>query len=236
MPQIREGNETLDLPAIQHFMPSPGCPNVNGIQTITAEITLETLPPYVTINRSAQSSGYVEYSHDISFDTNKNPRLDSGDVTLMLRHFKLSGEENIKLPLTDIRASIWFYTPENGSSRVLLSGSSEQSFNLGLEQQGSTLKFTADVSQHASLMHIAADTPLLVNTYLHYPSPETEVFEGFADGSWNWSDAEHRDVLSDQGMLFPNNYPQYLITEAAGDLTKGQAKWVDIKSVKLNFN
>jgi hypothetical protein len=236
MLRIKEGNETLDLPATNNFLPTPGCPNVNGIQTITAEITLETLPPYVTINRSAQSSGYVEYSYSISFDTNKNSELDAGDVLLMLRHFKRSGEENIKLPLSDIRASIWLYSPVNGSTRRQVSSSSVESLTLGLEQQGSTLKFTADVRQHASLMRIAADTPIAVDTYLHYPSPEADILEGFTDGPWNWSGAEHHDVFPEQGMAIPNTYPQYVMTDATGDLKKGQAKWVDIKSVKLSFN
>lgn len=236
MLRIKEGNETLDLPETDYFVPSPGCPNVNGIRTITAEITLETLPPYVTINRSAQSSGYVEYSYGISFDTNKNSELDVGDVTLMVRHFKWGGEENIKLPLSDIRAAIWLYTPVNGSTRVQQTSNSIASLTLGLEQQGSTLKFTADARQHASLMRIAADTPIVVHTYLHYPSPEADILEGFADGPWNWSGAEHRDVFPEQGTAIPNTYPQYVMTDATGDLSVGQAKWVDIKSVKLSFN
>lgn len=234
--RVKEGKESLDLPAIDYFLPSPGCPNVHGIQTITADITLATLPPYVTINRSAQSSGYVEYSYGISFDTNKNSKLDAGDVQLMLHHFKSGGEENIQLPLSDIKASVWNYVPENGSTRVLVTGSSLESLTLGLELQGSVLRFTADTRQHASLMHIAADTPIFVSTYLNYPSPEPEILEGFADGPWNWSGAEHQDIFPEQGMAIPNNYPQHLMTDASGDLTKGQSKWIDIQSVKLSFN
>ncbi len=234
--RIREGNETLDLPPVENFLPSPGCPSVHGFQTITAEINLEFLPPYITINRSAQSSGYVEYSYEINFDMNKNSRQDAGDVSLMLRHFKGSGVADQQLPLGEVRASIWNYVQENGTTRLLANSSSETSSTLELEQQGSTLRFIASVPQYASFMHIAADIPVSVRAYMNYPSPETQTIDGFSDGPWKWSSAEHQDIFPEQGMAIPNTYPQQLMTDATGDLTKGQSKWVDIKSVKLSFN
>jgi hypothetical protein len=77
---------------------------------------------------------------------------------------------------------------------------------------------------------------VVARVYIHYPSPETEVLAGFTDGPWNWSGAEHYDVFPEQGFAVPNTYPQQLMTDATGDLTKGQAKWADIKTVKLSFN
>lgn len=234
--RIRDGGETLDLAGTENTYPSPGCPSLHGIQTITAEISLEYLPPYVTFNRTAQASGAVEYSYDIHFDMNKNSLQDAGDVSLMLRHFKTGGSVDQQLPLSEMGASIWNFEQENGTTRVLLTSRQEVSSVLGLEQQGNTLKLTASVAQFASLMHISPTTPVSVNTYMNYPSPETEALEGFSDGPWNWPSTIHQDTLPEQGTVIPNTYPQQLITDATGDLLKGESKWVDIKSVKISFN
>ncbi|WP_337840634.1 hypothetical protein [Rheinheimera sp.] len=235
--KLKEGNDELELPALQNFWPTPGCANPQNLTTVTAELELASIPPAVTINRAAQQSGYVEYRYAISFDLNKNGKTDVGDIDFTILHFKNTQRfpDNYSLPLVDLGAQIWTHYPENGTGR-LLSTSSSPTMAIGLQQQGNTLTLVAQVPQHAALMRLSADTPVKVQAYIHYPQPETAALPGYVDGPWNWSDTEHIDLLPESGTLVPNTLVEQRMTDPGGDLIKGQAQWADIKSLKLTYN
>lgn len=235
--KLKEGKDELELPALQSFWPTPGCANPQNLTTVKAELELAYLPPSVTINRTASQLSQIEYNYAISFDLNKNGKTDEGDIAFQILHFNNPQffPANHSLPLVDLGAQIWTNIPENGTGR-LLSTSLFPTMAIGLQQQGNTLTFVAQIPQHAGLMRLSADTPVKVQAYIHYPQPETTVLPGYADGPWKWSDAEHVDVLPESGTLIPNTFVDQRMTDPAGDLLKGQAQWVDIKSLKLTYN
>lgn len=235
--RLSDGSDTLELEKTDWLNPVPGCDNVDGITSIQATMDLAYLPEVVTINRSAQQTGYVEYAYDLTFDMNKNNVEDNGDIALRLMHFKRAGEAlDQAVLLSDLNAQLWYFTPKQGEDKFLTSTSSDAGYKVQVKQNGNQLSFLINTDQHAGLMYINEDTPVLVKATLHYPAPETNVIGGMVDGPWNWSSIWHEDMLPESGFMVPANQPGFELLDAVNDQTRGESKWVDITSVTLSYN
>ena len=235
--RLSDGSDTLELEKTEWLNPVPGCDNVDGIASIKATMELAYLPEVVTINRTAQQSGYVEYGYELNFDMNKNNVVDAGDIALRLMHYKRAGEEQDQtVLLRDLDAQLWYYSPKQGEDKFLSGTNSDTGYKVQVQQSGNQLSFQMNTNQHAGLMYINEDTPVSVKTTLHYPAPETNVIEGMADGPWNWSSIWHEDMLPESGFIVPSNQPGLEVLDAVNDQTRGESKWVDIISVRFNFN
>lgn len=232
-----QGNDQLTFtPArLLDNQPVPGC--VNGTNTqFDLSMELKYLPEQVTINRDAIDTGYVEYSYSVEVDMNENGEADAGDIIIMLRHFKGSGDypDNHQLSLEDIGAQIWFYFNENGSDQMLISSYSTDPFAIPVQRTDNTLSFELNLSQNALLSNLTMNKPMRAAAYINYPEPETEVDNSMADGSWNWTDSMHQDfVPGDSAYFIPNNQAGQTVLDAENDLERGQSQWVDLLSVSV---
>lgn len=215
---------------------TPGCESFHNVNTINIALELNYLPPAITINRTAQSTGRVEYDYAIEFDLNKNGVIDAGDISLSNLHFKSSdlSRENEQTTLADLKTAIWLHLPKHQQSTIYTTSLSTDLLNVN--QSGNTLFISANTDMHPSLAHINADTPVRITTYINYPAPEFTVINSWQDGPWNWSSETHSDTLPDQLFTKASDHPNMLIVDATSDLTSGESQWVDIKSVKFTFN
>ncbi len=234
---VQEDGLALSFIEAGYFNPFPGCESFYGVKNIEVELELSYLPPHVTINRDAQGSGYVEYDYSINFDINKNEILDSGDISISVRHFKGSGNypNNHDISVAELGGNIWTHYPTHQSDFMGMRTSDDINNIVQVIQTENTLTFNFDITQNSLLAHIDENTPAQINTYLNYPEPEPEVIDSWQDGSWNWSSEQHEDYLPEEGFIQPNFYTEMIIDDAATDLTKGESMWVDIKSVQFNY-
>lgn len=232
-----DGRALTFMPASYLNNPFPGCDNAYGINAVEIALELAYLPPTITIDRDAQENGRVEYSYRVSFDLNKNDVIDAGDVGIELKHYKGRGDypSNYELAVSDLGADIWVYLPENQADQIASTTSSHVNNRLQFSQNDGVLTVSFDANQHPLLAHINQDTPVVVNTYLSYPEPETQVIDNWQDGPWAWSSVKHRDQLPDEGFTKPNLHSNNTIDDATSDLIEGESSWVDIKSVVFKF-
>jgi hypothetical protein len=234
---VEENGLALSFIEAGYFNPFPGCESFSGVTNVEIELELSYLPPYVTINRDAQSSGYVEYDYGINFDINNNEILDSGDISIRIRHFKGADDysNNHDISVVELGGKIWTHLPKHQSDIIISSTYDEDNNIVQVTQTDNTLTFNFDITQNPLLAHIDEDTPVQIHTYLSYPAPEFEVIDNWQDGPWNWSSEKHKDNLPEEGFLKPNFYTDMVIDDATIDLTEGESMWVDIKSVQFTF-
>ncbi|QFU06417.1 hypothetical protein FIU82_15615 (plasmid) [Pseudoalteromonas sp. THAF3] len=235
---IEEDGYMLSFSKANSFNPYPGCENFYGVENVEVKLELSYLPSYITINRDAQKYGYVEYDYGINFDINKNGVLDSGDISINVKHYKGADDytDNHEISIAELGSKIWTLLPQHQTGSIQpTTDSNEDNNTVQLTQTGNSLILNFDTNQSSLLAHISEDTPVQVSTYLSYPQPEPEVLEGWQDGPWNWSSKIHRDFLPEQGFTQPSLYPEMVIDDATTDLTEGESMWVDIKSVQFKF-
>ncbi|MGV2871807.1 hypothetical protein [Colwellia sp. E150_009] len=234
---VEEDGLALSFTEAGYFNPSPGCESFYGVTNIEIDLELSYLPPYVMINRDAQSTGRVEYDYGINFDINNNDMIDSGDISIRVRHFKGSGDypNNHHISVAELGGNIWTHLPKQQSDIIISRSSSDDNNIVQVTQTDNILTFNFDITQHPLLAHINEDTPVQINTSLSYPEPESDVIDSWQDGPWNWSSEKHKDYLPEEGFLQPNFYTEMLIDDATIDLTEGESMWVDIKSVQFKF-
>ena len=233
--RVTEGNVTLeffssDLPDI-----SNGCDSSDNARRLNFDIELEYLPPVVLINRNAQLTGRVEYSYGVHFDINQNNIVDAGDVAIQVQHFKSNSGVQEEKPLADLGSNIWSFVPRQQAQGYGSTSNSNSAAMVQLNQEDKKLVFSVDMTKHALLRFISADTPLFLYSYINYPQPETAVIPGWSDGPWNWSSETHEDRYPDTGFTRLSLHPNMQMLDAANDLSNGQAKWVDIKTINFNF-
>lgn len=234
---VEEDGYVLSFVKADFSTPYPGCESFYGVKNVEIELELSYLPPYVTANRDAQELGYIDYDYGINFDINKNEVVDSGDVSIRVRHFKGAGNnsDSYKTSIAELGGNIWTYLPEHQSDNLYATTSDRHYNVVQLSQTDNRLVFNFDITQNPLLAHISDDTPVQIVTYLSYPEPEPDVIDDWQDGPWNWSSEVHEDYLPEEGFLQPNFYPEMLIDDATIDLTEGESMWVDIKSVQFKF-
>lgn len=234
---VSEDGTSLTFEQNSYFVSFPGCESHYGVKEIEIEVELAFLPPELTINRDAQSKGAIEYDYNINFDLNKNDTIDSGDISIGIRHFKWPGtySNNEQVTLTELGGNIWSHFAKQYSDNII-STSNGSSYNVvQVNQVDNVVSFKFAVTQNPLLAHINEDTPVKISAYLNYPEPETDVIDSYQDGPWNWSSAKHKDNLPDEGFITPSYYPNLLIDDGIFDLLEGESMWVDIKSVQFNF-
>jgi hypothetical protein len=234
---VEEDGLALSFIEAYNFNPFPGCESFYGVKNVEIKLELSYLPPYVTINRDPQGSGYIEYDYGINFDINKNEVIDSGDISIRVRHFKGAKDypNNHDITIAEIGGDIWTHLPKQQSD-VIFSTTIDTNNNIvQLTQADNILTFNFNIIQNPLLAHINEDTSVQISTYLSYPEPEPEVINSWQDGSWNWSNEKHKDYLPEEGFLQPNFYPEMIIDDATIDLIEGESMWVDIKSVQFKF-
>jgi len=234
---VEEDGMTLSFMEAGYFNPYPGCESFYGVTNVEIEVELSYLPSYATVNRDAQSNGYIEYDYGINFDINKNDVMDSGDVSIRVRHFKGAGDypNNHEISIAELGSNIWTHIPKYQSDTIVTMTTDEHNNIVQLTQADNILTFNFDITQNPLLAHINEDTPVQISTYLSYPEPEPDVIDNWQDGPWNWSSDKHRDYLPDEGFLQPNFFSEMVIDDAVIDLTEGESMWVDIKSVQFKF-
>jgi len=233
--RVTEGNVTLeffsgDLPDI-----SNGCANSTNARRLNFSIELEYLPPVVVINRNAQLTGRVEYSYGVHFDINQNNIVDAGDVAIQVQHFKSNSGFQEETPLENLGSNIWSFVPRQQAQGYGSTANSTSAAMVQLNQENNKLLFSIDMTKHSLLRFINADTPLFIYSYINYPQPETAVISGWADGPWNWSSETHEDRHPDSGFTKLSLHPNMQMLDAANDLSRGEAKWVDIKTIDVDF-
>lgn len=234
--QISQDGETLEFSAANLSDLSQGCDHASNISHMELSIDLTYLPPYIGINREAQQSGRVEYQYGVHFDINQNNQVDAGDVAIQLLQFKNTQSAAIDTTLADLEGNIWAFIPRQQATGYVTQTSSSGVPMVQVNQAGNTLSFAIDMSQHALLAHIDDNTPFFVYSYIDYPQPETTVIADWQDGPWNWSSQFHEDRYPDVGFTQLNLHANGNMLDAANDMLRGEAKWVDIQAVTISFN
>lgn len=235
---ITEGNDTLAFLEPNFFDPYPGCESLHNITNIQLDVELAYLPPEITINRSAQDSGYTEYRYEVTFDINESGSNDAGDVAIVVLHYKSTSTypENYVTTIEELGAGIWYIIPKQGTDSLVSSTVSTAHNTVAFSQVDNQLSFNFDISQNPLFAHINEGTPIQVTAHLSYPEPEVTVIDSWADGPWNWSSDLHTDVIPEEGFVRPNTFVDQLIDDPTGDHMRGESMWVDITSVKLTYN
>ncbi|MBZ9612084.1 hypothetical protein [Rheinheimera maricola] len=233
--RVTEDNVTLEFVAGDYPHLSQACGVVSGASSIAFALQLDYLPPVVRINRDAQLTGRVEYQYGVHFDINRNNVADPGDVLVQLQHYKSSSGSAEDIALPYLGANIWAVFPRKQALGTTTTTSSTTANSVQVQQSASTLTFNVDMRTHPLMRFVDAQTPMFVYTYINYPQPEAEVIAEWLDGPWNWSSETHQDRYPDVGLTQPNFHADMQMTDASGDLIKGEAKWVDIKGISLRF-
>tara|TARA_R110002126_G_scaffold43475_26_gene124636 strand:- start:2951 stop:3997 length:1047 start_codon:yes stop_codon:yes gene_type:complete len=233
--RVTEGNVTLEFFSGNLPIIANGCDTASTVSFMNVSVELEYLPDAVLIDRNAQATGRVEYQYGVHFDINQNSVVDAGDVAIQLQHYKSATDEQTLTALSGLDSNIWNFIPRQQAQGYSSTSSSLSKAMVQLSQDGSTLLFSIDMTRHPLLRFVDADTPLFIYSYINHPQPDTTVIDGWADGPWNWSSETHEDRFPDSGFTQMSLHPNMQMLDAANDLSRGQAKWVDIKAISFSF-
>ena len=235
---IEEDGNELTFEESRFVNPVPGCPSRHQIKSIEVDLELAYLPPKVTINRDAHSTGKVEYDYEIIFDINENGVHDIGDLAISARHFKNEGHypSNHKISLALLGGDIWMQLPNHQADGEFSATGSEAHNFVNVTQNENTLTFKFNVTQNSLLAHINENTPIQASGYMSYSEPESVVRDDWQDGPWNWSSEKHFDSIFEQNSFMPiNSSGSLIIDDAESDWVYGESLWVDVKSVQFRF-
>ncbi|MCG7530781.1 hypothetical protein MHM98_05345 [Psychrobium sp. MM17-31] len=235
---IEEDGVALTFEEERFLNPVPGCENSQQIKSIEVDVELAYLPPKITLNRDAHSTGRVEYDYEIIFDINENGTHDIGDLAIRASHYKGEGHypSNYQVSITRLGGDIWMRLPNHQAGTEFSTTGSEAHNYVNVTQNENTLTFKFDVTQNALLAHVNESTPIQVSGYMSYLEPESTVIDGWQDGPWNWSSEKHFDSLFEQDVFMPiNSSGSLLLNDAESDWVYGESLWVDLKAVQFRF-
>lgn len=231
--EVTESGETLSFyPPEFIFRATPSCES----SEITVELTFAELPEQILVERSELDNWYMEYKYAIDFDVNRNGISDAGDVALTLYSIKGSSSNpysgNSFISMEELHSQLWRYQNRQAENKVVTSSISD--WNFDVTHNSNTLTFMAYSEQLPLLSLVDENTPFRVTAVINYPNPSSEVENQNVDGPWNWSSDIHADHYPDEG--FSSTTAETLHVDQVEDHAEGEAKMVDITTVRLRFN
>lgn len=168
---------------------------------LVVSITLDSLPPSYTYNKTTTPDGYVEYKWGITFDINNSGTINQGDIVLRILHFKATGSIEQTGPISDFSADLWEYTSDTQTTSVA---------NAASEVTGDTITISIDKSAHATLSSVTNSTLVYfensthdsgagISKYDYHPSFKTLMsipFDGDFTDPLGDADFSYIDMLS----------------------------------------
>ena len=87
-------------------------------RTITVDITVDSLPATVTVEKPTTPHGNMEYSWGIVFDTSGNHAVGTGDVMLRLYYFRTNGNPEATVTVESLKAKVFLYLTDTQAQSV----------------------------------------------------------------------------------------------------------------------
>lgn len=201
----------------------PNCVTDTG-KGATVSVKLRDLPEQI---RPAN----VNYAVRLTLDLNHSGEEDTGDVRVIFRDVASMTDDIVDI--SSLMSNLFVRWTDGSSMR----GSSNPQLDTQFTITGDTIEFDLPQSLHTLMEQFDQTTPLFVEVAADYLVDNEPVFGSNLasdDGPWNWTNVmmKHEDRFPEQGYVASGDGVEH--QDAANDQV-GEAGWVDILSVKVEF-
>jgi len=160
-------------------------------RTIKVDITVESLPSTVTIEKTTTPNGYMEYSWGIVFDSSGNHAVSTGDVMLRLYYFRTNGNPETTVPVENLKARVFLFLTDTQAQSV---------GTIQADVTGNTITLTASDSVNSNLKNVDEDTDVYFETIYYDHNTGMSYYDympAFITFSSASGDGQYTDASSD---------------------------------------